>query len=36
MSKDDDDDEGTPPLVVVGMEGIWGSLIMLFVVYPIT
>lgn len=39
MSGDDDDDEedeGTPPLVVVGMEGIWGSLIMLTVIYPIT
>lgn len=33
---DEDDDEGTPPLVVVGMEGIWGSIIMLTVVYPIT
>lgn len=33
---EDEDDEGTPPLVVVGMEGIWGSLIMLCVVYPIT
>jgi len=33
---EDDDDEGTPPLVVVGMEGFWGSLVMLTVVYPIT
>ena len=35
-SSDDEDDEGTPPLVVVGMEGIWGTLIMLTVIYPIT
>lgn len=34
MAGDDDDadEEGTPPLVVVGMEGFWGSLIMLCVV----
>lgn len=25
----------TPPLVVVGMEGVWGSLIMFLVIYPI-
>lgn len=25
----------TPPLVVVGMEGVWGTLIMLCVIYPI-
>jgi hypothetical protein len=29
---DDDDEEGTPPLVVVGMEGVWGTIIMLCVV----
>lgn len=27
--------DDTPPLVVVGMEGFWGSLIMLCVIYPI-
>lgn len=36
MSNSDEDEEGTPPLVVVGMEGIWGSLIMMLVIYPIT
>ena len=27
--------EELPPLVVVGMEGFWGTLIMLVVIYPI-
>ncbi len=37
-SANDDDDEdcdATQPLIVVGMEGIWGTLILLTVVYPI-
>ena len=28
-------DNGAPPLVVVGMEGLWGTLIMLFIVFPL-
>jgi len=38
MSGDDEDEdaEPCPPLVVVGMEGFWGSVIMLTVIYPIT
>lgn len=27
-------DDDTPPLVVVGMEGLWGSLLMLFILFP--
>ena len=27
--------EGAPPLVVVGMEGLWGTLLMLIIVFPI-
>mmetsp|Transcript_47212 Transcript_47212/g.60673 ORF Transcript_47212/g.60673 Transcript_47212/m.60673 type:complete len:421 (+) Transcript_47212:15-1277(+) len=36
MRDSDEDEEGTPPLVVVGMEGFWGSFIMMTVIYPIT
>ena len=27
--------DGTPPLIVVGMEGVWGTLIMLCIIFPI-
>ena len=29
------DDDAAPPLLVIGMEGLWGSVLCLFVVYPI-
>ena len=32
---DDDDSDPTQPLIVVGMEGFWGTVILLTVVYPI-
>lgn len=29
------DDDAAPPLLVIGMEGLWGTVLCLFVVYPI-
>jgi drug/metabolite transporter (DMT)-like permease len=29
------DDDAAPPLLVIGMEGLWGSVLCLFVVYPL-
>lgn len=31
----DDDVPATPPLLLIGMEGLWGSMICLFILYPI-
>ena len=30
-----DEDDGIPPLIVVGMEGFWGTLVCIFVVFPL-